>query len=246
MRVLLVEDDKLLADGMCTALKREGYAVDHAARGEEALALIERAEPDLMVLDLGLPDIDGVDVITALRARGLQVPLLALTARDAVPDRVTGLRAGADDYLVKPFALSELLARIAVLARRGGAAAPGQQLVLAELRMDRRAHRAFLGDEPGVRVLLVDVHRATHHDEPVIRVHRGRQLAGMQPGAGQCMPLGAHPGLDAAEPLEGHMLEPLDPHHAPRAGMWPHAQQARPREFAREITCLARTSARPS
>jgi two-component system OmpR family response regulator len=102
---------------------------------------------DVVVLDLGLPDVDGVEVITALRGRGLNVPLLALTARDAIPDRLTGLRAGADDYLVKPFALSELLVRLTVLTRRSGMA-PGQMLELGALRMDRRAHRAWLRDQP--------------------------------------------------------------------------------------------------
>ena len=174
MRILLIEDDEPLASDLQRAFRQENWSVEWLARGAGVVEAVLRGAFDVVVLDLGLPDIDGVEVITALRARGLQVPLLALTARDAVPDRVTGLRAGADDYLVKPFALSELLARIAVLARRGGATAPGQQLELAELRMDRRAHRAFLGDEPLtlterewalLEVLLVEAERVVAKEE---------------------------------------------------------------------------------
>lgn len=145
MRVLLVEDDKLLADGMCTALKREGYAVDHAARGEEALALIERAEPDLVVLDLGLPDIDGVALLERLRGarrRALRAPVLILTARDSVDDKIRGLDAGADDYLTKPFALAELFARLRALERRSGQVASAT-IEHGRVRLNLADHSAY-------------------------------------------------------------------------------------------------------
>src|SRR5881398_3528390 len=99
-------------------LSAEGYAVESAADGGAALAAVERSTPDLIVLDVGLPGVDGLSVSKRLRAKGLAVPVLLLTARDAVADRVAGLDAGADDYLVKPFATEELLARLRALLRR--------------------------------------------------------------------------------------------------------------------------------
>jgi two-component system, OmpR family, response regulator QseB len=118
MRLLLIEDDAMIGDSVRKALRQEGFTVDWLKDGKSAeLALDERVH-DLVLLDLGLPKKDGIDVLQALRSKGNPVPVLVLTARDAVPDRVAGLDAGADDYLVKPFDLDELSARIRALLRR--------------------------------------------------------------------------------------------------------------------------------
>ena len=118
MRVLIVEDSVRLQRTLSTALRKSGYAVDVAGDGEEGLWLASSNDYDAVVLDIMLPKRDGLSVLSALRARGRAVHVLLLTARDTVPDRVKGLRSGADDYLVKPFALDELLARIEALCRR--------------------------------------------------------------------------------------------------------------------------------
>jgi DNA-binding response OmpR family regulator len=119
-RVLLVEDDDMIARPLVRTLEREGYAVDHVAQGSEALARIRDVETDLMLLDLGLPDLDGLEVCRRARADGFAGGILILTARGGELDRVVGLDIGADDYLSKPFALSELLARTRALLRRSG------------------------------------------------------------------------------------------------------------------------------
>lgn len=121
MRILLVEDDRPLGEGICTALKPEGYTVDWLQDGASALHALTHESFDLLVLDLGLPRMDGLELLGRLRAAGQGVPALILTARDATGDRIAGLDAGADDYLVKPFALRELEARIRVLSRKGNA-----------------------------------------------------------------------------------------------------------------------------
>ena len=108
--ILVVDDDAPIRRMLDRTLSAEGYAVETAADGGEALAAVERSAPDLVVLDVGMPGVDGLSVSRRLRAKGLAVPVLLLTARDSVPDRVAGLDAGADDYLVKPFATEELLA----------------------------------------------------------------------------------------------------------------------------------------
>src|SRR5258705_7393163 len=121
MRVLLVEDEPAVRDGVERALGGAGHKADLGREGPAGLDLAMSNQYDAVVLDLGLPGLDGVEVCRRLRASGNQVPVLMLTARAAVRDRVDGLDAGADDYLVKPFALDELLARIRALARRGDA-----------------------------------------------------------------------------------------------------------------------------
>ncbi|PTY04888.1 DNA-binding response regulator [Opitutaceae bacterium EW11] len=118
MRVLLVEDAPRLQRGVAAALRRAGYAVDTASDGEEGLWLAQSNAYDAIVLDLMLPKLDGLTVLRKLRSAGKDTHVLILTARDTVPDRVTGLQSGADDYLVKPFALEELLARVEALCRR--------------------------------------------------------------------------------------------------------------------------------
>lgn len=118
MRILLVEDDPLLASGLLVALRRAHYTVEHVADGRAAVAALADNTFDMMVLDLGLPKLDGTEVLRAARADGNPLPILILSARDAMRDRIAGLDLGADDYLVKPFELDELLARLRVLARR--------------------------------------------------------------------------------------------------------------------------------
>ncbi|KHL16456.1 two-component system response regulator MprA [Mumia flava] len=118
MRILVVDDDRAVRDSLRRSLEFNGYSVDVAADGAEALARVPLVDPDAVVMDVMMPRLDGLEATRALRAAGNQVPILVLTARDAVGDRVDGLDAGADDYVTKPFALEELLARLRALLRR--------------------------------------------------------------------------------------------------------------------------------
>jgi DNA-binding response OmpR family regulator len=138
MHLLLVEDDRRLADLVVRLLSGERHVVEHAASGATALDMAGAAGIDAIVLDVGLPDISGLEVARRLRARGSSVPILMLTARDSVSDRVAGLDAGADDYLVKPFAVEELSARVRALGRRGrpGTATAGLSLASGPLALD--------------------------------------------------------------------------------------------------------------
>jgi len=141
MRVLVVEDERRIADFISRGLSEQGYAVDVAYDGDEALQWVDVAQFDLIVLDVMLPVRDGVEVCRTLRERGLRTPILMLTARDAVEDRVRGLDSGADDYLVKPFAFAELLARLRALTRREPAVL-GTVLRVDDLVLDTRTREA--------------------------------------------------------------------------------------------------------
>ncbi len=123
MRLLLVEDERALAAAVGRGLREEGHVVDLCETGEDALAQGRRLSYDAILLDWGLPDLDGLSVLRAWRREGLQTPVIMLTARDAIPEKVAGFEAGADDYLPKPFAFEELLARLGAIARRAGGAA---------------------------------------------------------------------------------------------------------------------------
>ena len=147
MRILIVEDDPSLAEGMAGSLRRPGFAIDSARSGEKADAMLKAESYDLVVLDVGLPGIDGFEVLRRLRARGSRAPVLILTARDEIEDRVHGLDLGADDYMVKPFAFPEFEARIRALLRRGEAQSSAV-LILGPLKLDRSAQRAWIGEQP--------------------------------------------------------------------------------------------------
>jgi two-component system, OmpR family, response regulator len=145
MRVLVVEDEKKLGELVRRGLDEEGYAADLADRGEEALWMAQAVPYDAIVLDVMLPGADGFEICRRLRGNGVWAPVLMLTARDAVDDRVNGLDAGADDYLTKPFAFEELLARIRALTRRAPVERP-PVLEVGDLQLDPAAHRAWRGD----------------------------------------------------------------------------------------------------
>jgi two-component system OmpR family response regulator len=145
MRVLVVEDEAKLAQVLARGLREEGYAVDVTGRGEDALWMAKANPYDAILLDVMLPGADGFEVCRRLRDQAVWSPVLMLTARDAVNDRVSGLDAGADDYLAKPFSFEELLARIRALVRRAPAERPAV-LEAGSLRIDPAAHRAWRGD----------------------------------------------------------------------------------------------------
>lgn len=147
MRVLIVEDDKLLADGLTRYLQQVGYVADVATSGTEADQVLARENYDLVILDIGLPGFDGFEVLRRMRRRERYVPVLVLTARDTLEDRVRGLDLGADDYLVKPFALLELEARLRAVVRRGQGV-DDTRLNYGALVLDLGARRAWLAGKP--------------------------------------------------------------------------------------------------
>jgi two-component system, OmpR family, response regulator len=145
-RVLVVDDEAYITDLVATALRYEGFEVMSAATGRDALALVESFRPDLIVLDIMLPDLDGFEVQRRLTDRGRPAPVLFLTARDSTEDKVRGLTIGGDDYVTKPFSLEELIARIrAILRRARGAGQDSERLRFADLEMDEDTHEVRRG-----------------------------------------------------------------------------------------------------
>jgi two-component system, OmpR family, response regulator MprA len=182
--ILVVDDDAPIRRMLDRTLAAEGYAVETAADGGEALAAVERSTPDLLVLDVAMPGVDGLAVSRRLRAKGLAIPVLLLTARDSVPDRVAGLDAGADDYLVKPFATEELLARVRALLRRGKS--PEEVLAFGDLTLDtstRAAHRggralALSEREADLLALLLrNARRVVPRDQAILEIWQGDATA---------------------------------------------------------------------
>ncbi|HEY5873924.1 MAG TPA: response regulator transcription factor, partial [Ilumatobacteraceae bacterium] len=151
MRVLVVDDEKPVRDALSRALRSEGYAVELASSGGDALGLLAHTSIDAIVLDVGLPGLDGLETCRLIRAKGDEVPVLMLTARSGISDRVAGLDAGADDYLVKPFALEELFARLRALLRRQAlspAASESASLAFLDLSLDPLTRDVVRGGHP--------------------------------------------------------------------------------------------------
>jgi DNA-binding response OmpR family regulator len=145
VKILLVEDDLPLAQGLQTSLKNESFAVNHVATGKEALLALAVPEHDMVILDLGLPDIDGYKILHTIKQKKINIPTLILTARDSIDDKVKGLDLGADDYLVKPFNLEELTARLRVIERRLGTA-KSSIIQIKNVAIDLAAHKVFIDD----------------------------------------------------------------------------------------------------
>src|SRR4051795_4561572 len=156
MRILVVDDEPAVREAVDRALRLDGYRTELAQDGRAALTALASAPPDALVLDVLMPDVDGLEVCRRLRAAGDRTPVLMLTARDAVADRVRGLDAGADDYLVKPFALEELLARVRALLRRARDGEEGGVLRFADLVLDPVSYEVTRGDR------LIELTRTEH------------------------------------------------------------------------------------
>ncbi|MDM8084778.1 response regulator transcription factor [Cellulomonas cellasea] len=149
IRALVVDDEATLAELLSTALRYEGWQVEHALTGNAALRLAKSFDPDVILLDVMLPDMSGLDVLRRIRARDPLVPVLFLTAKDAVEDRIAGLTAGGDDYVTKPFSLEEVVARLRALLRRVGAVSEREEatLTVGDLRMDEDSHEVWRGED---------------------------------------------------------------------------------------------------
>jgi len=147
VRALVVDDEANLAELLSTALRYEGWAVEHALTGQAAIKQAKSFDPDVILLDIMLPDLSGLEVLRRIRAAQPQVPVLFLTAKDAVEDRIAGLTAGGDDYVTKPFSLEEVVARLRALLRRGGAVSQREEavLVVGDLTMDEDSHEVTRG-----------------------------------------------------------------------------------------------------
>jgi DNA-binding response OmpR family regulator len=172
--LLLVEDDERISQPLVRMLQAEGFSVRHVGGGEEALAAVQESTPDLVLLDLSLPDIDGLDVCRRLRAMNPSLPIVMLTARNEEVDVVVGLDAGADDYITKPFRVGELTARIRTRLRASSVVTAADTDVFGALRIDRAARRAWINDDevalaPKEFDLLVLL--ASHQGETLRREH---------------------------------------------------------------------------
>jgi two-component system OmpR family response regulator len=147
-RILVVDDEASIVDAVATALRYEGFEVDEARTGREALSAAVQLEPDLVVLDWMLPDLEGIEVGRRLRARGLKTAILFLTAKDGVENKVEALRAGGDDYVTKPFSLAEVVARVQAILRRTGGELPGDVLRFSDVVLDEARHEVSRGEVP--------------------------------------------------------------------------------------------------
>jgi len=147
-RILVVDDEPSIVDAVATALRYEDYDVEEAANGRDALSAVARLEPDLVVLDWMLPDIEGIEVGRRLRQQGYKTAILFLTAKDATENKVEALRAGGDDYVTKPFSLAEIVARVQAILRRSAGPLPGDVLRFADLVLDEDRHEVRRGDTP--------------------------------------------------------------------------------------------------
>ena len=179
MRILLAEDDRALSGAVQKRLTAEGYAVDVCENGRDAYDYMQATAYDVVLMDIMMPGEDGLSVVRRARAQGMDTPILFLTARDSVDDRVTGLDAGGDDYLVKPFALSELLARIRVLARRGGTRRAASAIDVGDLHVDtasRQVTRAGRRIDLTAREYALLEILATHRDTVLSRDQIGEKL----------------------------------------------------------------------
>jgi DNA-binding response OmpR family regulator len=187
VRLLLIEDNDRLRETLSTGLRAQGYTVDTAADGLEGWRLASEAEHDLIILDRMMPGMDGIEILRRLRTSGSSLPVLMLTARDAVPDRVEGIDAGADDYLTKPFAVAELLARLRMLLRRGHHRAD-PIVKIGDLEIDTVSHSARRGDRrihiTPKEYALID-YLLARPGEVVSRVELAKQLYDNEDDTGQ-------------------------------------------------------------
>ena len=148
-RILVVDDEPSIVDSVATSLRYEGFDVEQATNGRLALEAAQERTPDLIVLDVMLPDLDGLEVTRRLRSDGLQVPVLFLTARDALEDKVAGLTVGGDDYVTKPFALVEVIARVHAILRRSGVESEEEGILrFSDLELDENAHEVTRAGQP--------------------------------------------------------------------------------------------------
>jgi len=173
MRILIVDDDRALRDALRRTLVLGGYEAETAEGGQDGLTKIATQNPDAVVLDIGMPDIDGLEVCRRLRASGNRVPVLILTARDAIADRIDGLDAGADDYLVKPFDVGELKARVRALMRRANGSGDPDDVTFEDLKLDSSRHGVSVDDSfveltrteyQLLEVLMLNPRRVLPHD----------------------------------------------------------------------------------
>ncbi|MBL4900091.1 MAG: response regulator transcription factor [Colwellia sp.] len=146
MRILLVEDDLPLANALQKSLQSEGFVVNHVNQGKLALNALSTPDQDMIILDLGLPDMDGLEVLKQLRNQKSSLPVIILTARDSIESKVKGLDYGADDYLVKPFEIQELMARLRVIERRLGTA-NSSLICVGNIKLDTFSHKVFVGED---------------------------------------------------------------------------------------------------
>jgi two-component system OmpR family response regulator len=147
-RILVVDDEPSIVDAVATALRYEGYDVEEASGGREALEAVARFEPDLVILDWMLPDVEGIEVGRRLRARGFKTAVLFLTAKDGTENKVEALRAGGDDYVTKPFSLAEIVARVQAILRRTAGDLPGDVLRFGDVVLDEGRHEVHRGETP--------------------------------------------------------------------------------------------------